>query len=556
MRMSRTTLCVSTAAVLATTALALMIARYRVLGEEVKLPRAPGTWKVALTVHGKNAGDARLLTAAPLDFRHQHILRESCRSDELVARLPEARHPERRQVIWTQRAGAGDGPIRAHYEFYFTVNVAKPTAPMTELSHHLYAAPQPGEHLQPASGIDSDHPVIAALARRLTAGLEQPVDQAEALFRYVDQEIGNEPTLSGGALTAVECLENGSADSLAKSRLLAAMCRNRGIPARLVTGLTLGKGREQTAHTWVEAWVRNHWTPMCAFYHYLGRVPRTFLIFGFDDQPMVRARNVRQLDYAFLVDRLAPETAEAPMATSWAREFFVALSFHSLPPPEQRLVEFLLLLPIAALIVCTYRNVIGILSFGTFAPALLGLAFRDLRSLPGILVFISILLVGWMMRRVLDRYHLLQVPRMAFLLSLVVIVLISAIGLANYRNMPATRYIALFPMVILTGMIERFWTLETEDGAVSSFKTLLGTVVIAITIRLVLSLQAVVMHMFRFPETLGIIMALQLLIGRYTGYRLSELYRFRDFLRQPAKTEALRQPWVLCRDRLAVSNRP
>jgi hypothetical protein len=41
--------------------------------------------------------------------------------------------------------------------------------------------------------------------------------------------------------------------------------------------------------------------------------------------------------------------------------------------------------------------------------------------------------------------------------------------------------------------------------------------------------------MYRFPETLGIIMASQLLIGRYTGYRLSELFRFRDFI-QPSET--------------------
>ena len=46
------------------------------------------------------------------------------------------------------------------------------------------------------------------------------------------------------------------------------------------------------------------------------------------------------------------------------------------------------------------------------------------------------------------------------------------------------------------------------------------------------NLHAVVHHMFRFPETLGLIMAAQLLIGRYTGYRLSELFRFRDFTGQ------------------------
>ena len=30
-------------------------------------------------------------------------------------------------------------------------------------------------------------------------------------------------------------------------------------------------------------------------------------------------------------------------------------------------------------------------------------------------------------------------------------------------------------------------------------------------------------------------MAAQLLIGRYTGYRLMELFRFRDFLREPVR---------------------
>jgi hypothetical protein len=87
-------------------------------------------------------------------------------------------------------------------------------------------------------------------------------------------------------------------------------------------------------------------------------------------------------------------------------------------------------------------------------------------------------------------------------------------------------------MVILTGMIERFWTLEVEDSTASSFRTLLTTLIIAASISLFLSLHAIVRHMLRFPETLGLVMAAQLLIGRYTGYRLSEIFRFRDFLKQ------------------------
>ena len=49
-----------------------------------------------------------------------------------------------------------------------------------------------------------------------------------------------------------------------------------------------------------------------------------------------------------------------------------------------------------------------------------------------------------------------------------------------------------------------------------------------------LSIHALVRQLFRYPETLVLlIMAGQLLIGRYTGYRLMELFRFRDFITKP-----------------------
>ena len=40
--------------------------------------------------------------------------------------------------------------------------------------------------------------------------------------------------------------------------------------------------------------------------------------------------------------------------------------------------------------------------------------------------------------------------------------------------------------------------------------------------------------MLRYPELLGVVLAGQVVLGRYTGYRLSELYRFRDFTAAPA----------------------
>ncbi len=40
--------------------------------------------------------------------------------------------------------------------------------------------------------------------------------------------------------------------------------------------------------------------------------------------------------------------------------------------------------------------------------------------------------------------------------------------------------------------------------------------------------QAVGTFMFRYPETVGVVLACNLVLGRYTGYGLTELYRFQD----------------------------
>jgi hypothetical protein len=233
-----------------------------------------------------------------------------------------------------------------------------------------------------------------------------------------------------------------------------------------------------------------------------------------------------------------------------AKRVWRKMSLGNLRPEEQVWVKFLLLLPVAALVVCAFRTVIGITTFGTFGPALLGLVCRDPKDLPGVLgVFIGIMLTGWLLRRLLDHYHLLVVPRMSALLTaVVVLLLIGAMVLGPYTE--ATHgYVALLPLIILTHMIERFWTVEAEDSTRASFQTLLGTAVVAVTVALVVNFDLPVNAMarllkhgpvvppdvvratlIRYPEALGLVLAAQLLLGRYTGYRLTELFRFQDLL--------------------------
>jgi len=528
--MSRTRLCFATATLLAGLATATACLRHHVLGSDLHLAAAGEGFRVTLLARGQSTGQARLITQCPLLFGRQHIARESCLSDELAFEPVSSESGAQRFIRWQQPRAAADLLVRASYEFECNVSVRRPTVEMERLAKELYRGPVVGEYVAAEESIDPRHGEITRLALELTYGIDKSIDKTQALFQYVDQSI--QPNLSSDYLsgTATECLRQNRGDALAKSRLLTALCRNRGIPARLVHGLTLGKHKLQRPHTWVEAWSGEDWLPLCATYHFCGRVPANFLVLCYGATPPVRGENVRDLEFTFCIEK---GEADAKDGFSLPHLVFHALSVHRLPLPDWRLVEFLLLLPLAALIVCFLRNVIGLPSFGIFAPALIGMAFRETNSMLAVTLFCLLVLAGWGVRRSLDCYHLLQAPRTAVLLTLLAGFLLAAILAANQFGLTVAQYISLIPMIILAGMVERFWTLEAEENAVASFKTLLSTMIIAGIVGGVTSLPTVVACFMDYPETLGLVVAGQLLLGRYTGFRLSELLRFRDLVDEP-----------------------
>jgi len=98
--------------------------------------------------------------------------------------------------------------------------------------------------------------------------------------------------------------------------------------------------------------------------------------------------------------------------------------------------------------------------------------------------------------------------------------------------------IALFPVVILTMVIERMSITWDESGPMEAFKQGLGSLSVAMLGYLVMNHNLVQHLMFVFPELLLVALAISILFGSYTGYRLSELFRFRDLALEAEKKDA------------------
>lgn len=206
----------------------------------------------------------------------------------------------------------------------------------------------------------------------------------------------------------------------------------------------------------------------------------------------------------------------------------IKLSLFDLPIQTQMVYRVLLLIPIGALLVVLLRNVVGIKTFGTFMPILIALAFRETELWWGIALFSLIVGVGLLVRFYLEHLKLLLVPRLASVLTMVILLMACFSVLSHKLGIGRGLSVALFPMVIITMTIERMSIVWDELGATQALKQGLGTLLVAALTYLVISAPALGHFVFVFPETLLVVLAVILLLGRYTGYRLLELRRFKE----------------------------
>ena len=130
----------------------------------------------------------------------------------------------------------------------------------------------------------------------------------------------------------------------------------------------------------------------------------------------------------------------------------------------------------------------------------------------------------------LEYLHLLLVPRLAAVLIIVILLMAMLSILTHKLGIDRGLFVALFPMVIIAMTIERMSLVWEELGPGEALQQGFGSLLVASLSFLLMTNKTLEHLIFVFPELLLLLLAFTLLMGRYTGYRLTELWRFRSVL--------------------------
>jgi hypothetical protein len=196
-------------------------------------------------------------------------------------------------------------------------------------------------------------------------------------------------------------------------------------------------------------------------------------------------------------------------------------------------IVLLLLLPIMTFVIAFSRNVVGIRGFGIFLPAALSVVFVATGPIVGIGLFLIIVAVSTFLRLVLRKLKikLQYLPRMAFILWGVVIGVLGALFLASYLRFTELSNVSIFAVLILVLLSEDFTRVQLGKSAKTAVNLTFETLLLSLISYFFLTLKPLQEYVLLNPEISLIgVAALDLLLGKYTGLRIMEFYRFRKLI--------------------------
>ena len=489
------------------------------------IPSGEGPWRVELEITLRGEGDRGSVRAPlPSSGPGQSVFDERTASEGLLFTIRT--EDGQRVGVWSGRLS---GVVRVVHGFRVqtsAVRVALPLQLPEEPPHELVASYTAATTELPVHSAE----IQAEIARLPLASPRDPVARVRTLFALVSEEIGSAETGSDDAILTLAAREG---SPRGRTLLFVTLLRAAGIPARVVQGLQL---RNQTADPtqWAEARIGDVWVPLSPAHGFFAERPEGLVALhtGVGAGSGIEATGSEAVGWRYhaLRESLRQEELTAMMVPP--NPLLARLSLYRLPVPTQRALRAILLLPIGALQVAFFRNLVGVTTFGTFMPVLVAFALREAPLGRGLAMVAVVVLLAILLRMLLERLRLLLVPRLSVLLCVIVLA-ITGLALQGRLGGGDLYDAVLFPMVILTMFVERFTLVMAEEGLRQALGRAAWTTLVATAVYPIFHSTVLEHLMFGFPELIFCIIGVLIWMGGYTGYRLLDLLRFRTFARPP-----------------------
>ncbi|MFH0987706.1 MAG: 7TM domain-containing protein [Patescibacteria group bacterium] len=197
----------------------------------------------------------------------------------------------------------------------------------------------------------------------------------------------------------------------------------------------------------------------------------------------------------------------------------------------QETLALILMLPVVATFIAFSRQIIGVRGLGIYITLIIAYAFVATKLKYGLIIFLLVIFAASLARILIRKTRLLYLPRMAMILTTVAFVIFLMFLLGSFLAIKGLQIISIFPILIMILMAERFVAVQIERGQRVAIFLTLETLILAVTSYLIINWLWLRGILLNYPLWSFLFFTLfNLLLGKWTGLRLTEYFRFRELM--------------------------
>lgn len=209
------------------------------------------------------------------------------------------------------------------------------------------------------------------------------------------------------------------------------------------------------------------------------------------------------------------------------------LTLLNTPRGLQHTVKDILLVPIGALVVVTFRLTLGIRVLGPFRSILLAFAFVVIGVWLGLLFLAVTIAILVAIRPLIKSLSLPYFGRVSVMISAVALVMIAGTLLGGWLHARSVQDLAQFPIVVLVLVGEKVAVTVRRDGVRSGIWRAAMTALVGVAVTGIASIRGLDHMLLGHPELVLVEIALIVLVSSVCDWRLLER------LNPPARTGVL-----------------
>lgn len=195
-------------------------------------------------------------------------------------------------------------------------------------------------------------------------------------------------------------------------------------------------------------------------------------------------------------------------------------------------IVLLLLLPLIATLVSVLHYIFGLSGYGIFMPTMIAVTFLATGIFGGLLLFGMILIISLCSNLILKRLKIHFWPARSINLLFISVGTFGLMVVSSFFKFVDISQISIFPVLFMIMLAEEFVRTQFIKSRSEAKKLTIGTLVLAITGAIAMNFKWVQEIVLRNPEVVILfVLVVNLMVGNYTGIRLSEISRFKKAIR-------------------------